>query len=344
MIDGVYSPYKASYHLKRILKLRKRKLIYPTQIQVDLTNQCNHKCAYCFSKFTIGNTADTIDKEIIFKLLNDIKKLDICAVHYTGGGEPFIHRNIYEILEKTVENNLEFGMVTNGTLINFERIDLLKKMFWIRISIDASDSEMYCKLRGVDEFNKVIQVINILSLQCPDTVLGLSFVINLLNYSQIVKFTELAKELKVDNVRFSIAWFPQCKDTYPIEEIDKLINKAKELQTKDFRIFDLTKGRLDNFVLEGKDYTSCGYQHFTTVIGADCKIYPCCTLKYNQEASFGNLKEQSFEQIWMGESRKKWIKGNYLKEVCSKNICWMEEKNKFIGYLIEENPKHVNFV
>lgn len=340
----VYSSFKAAYHLDRIKALRKNEIIYPTQIQIDLTNECNHKCAYCFSKFTIGNTIDSINKKIVFKLLDDAKKLDIRSFHFTGGGEPFKHPNIYEILEKTISNDLEFGIVTNGTLIDFEKMEILKKMSWIRISVDASDKETYFKLRGIDEFDKIIQIIHIFSLQCPDTVLGLSFVINLLNYTQIVKFTELAKDLKVDNVRFSIAWFPQCQNTYAMNEINGLIEQAKTLQTKDFRIFDLTKGRLDKFSLEDKDYISCGYQHFTTVIGADSNIYPCCTLKYNSEANFGSLKEHSFEEIWTGEKRRDWLKNNHLKNVCSNNICWMEDKNKFIGYLITKNPKHVNFI
>jgi MoaA/NifB/PqqE/SkfB family radical SAM enzyme len=218
-------------------------------------------------------------------------------------------------------------------------------MSWIRISLDASDKDMYCKLRGIDEFDKVIQIVKDFSSKCPKTVLGLSFVINTVNYTQIVEFVKLGKELGADNVRFSIAWSSKgWSDPDKLYEISKLIEEAKLLQTEDFKIFDLTKGRLDNFTLKGKEYSSCGYQHFTTVIGADSIIYPCCTLKYIPEASFGSLKEKSFQEIWEGEKRRRWLKKDYLKDVCSKNICWMQEKNKFIGYLIEENPKHVNFV
>ena len=347
MLNGVYSPYKAAHHIDKIVALRKGELIYPTQIQIDLTNKCNHRCIYCFSKYTIGNTFENmyIDTKAMFKLLDDAAKLGIKSFHYTGGGEPFLHKNIYEILLKTVSNNLEYGMVTNGSLINFKHSHILKKMAWVRISLDAADANMYYKLRGVHDFDKVIDTIKEFSTKCPNTILGLSFVVNPINYTQIVEFVKLGKKLGVSNTRFSIAWSPKgWDDLDELHEVCELIEEAKLLQTDKFRVFDLTKGRLDNFTTKGKEYDLCGYQHFTTTIGADSMVYPCCTLKYNPEASFGSLKEHSFQEIWEGERRRQWLKKDYLVDICSKNICWMQEKNKFIGYLIQENPKHVNFI
>lgn len=349
-MSNEYSAFKAARHFGRIEDLRKGILIYPTQIQIDLTNLCNHDCIYCFSKFTINKDSNTyfIDDKTVYKLLDDAVKLDIKSFHFTGGGEPFLHKSIYPILERTVRNNLEYGMVTNGTMIDFDKVELLKKMSWVRISIDASDSIMYYKLRAIDEFDKVISTVRKFRNQCQKTILGISFVVNPMNYGQILDFTRLGKDLGVHNIRFSIAWFPKkhprFKTGYDMKKIKELIAKAEKLQTKDFKIFDLTKGRLSTFNCEDKDYTSCGYQHFTTVIGADSCIYPCCTLKYVSKANFGSLKEHSFQDIWLGNKRTKWLKTNYLKDMCSKNICWMEEKNKFIGYLIQEDVDHVNFV
>jgi len=347
-MSNVYSPYKAAHHVERVLALRKGELIYPTQIQIDLTNQCNHHCTYCFSKFTINNGFGkySIETKDVLSLLDDAVVLGIPAFHYTGGGEPFEHKDIYPILEKTIKNGLDYGMVTNATLIDMKRSAILKKMAWIRISVDASTASMYQQLRGVDEFYKVIEIIQGFNEYYPKTELGVSFVVNPINYSQIFSFAELSKDLGVDNVRYSIAWFPQGKKHYSkmMKTINELISEAKKLEARDFRVFDLTRGRLENLDLTNKDYRTCGYQHFTTVIGADSQVYPCCTLKYVPEASFGSLKEDRFHHIWMGERRKNWVKRNHLKEVCSKTICWMEEKNKFIGYLIENNPEHVNFI
>lgn len=338
-----YSPYKAAHHLDRIWALRNKEIIYPTQIQVDLINLCNHKCPYCFTNYSVSNKNQKIDETIMFGLLNDAVKLDIRSFHYTGGGEPFLHPKIYNILSKTIENGLEYGMVTNGTLIDFTHLDLLHKMSWIRFSMDASDADMYKKQRGVDEFSKAIDNIKAFVYFCTETVVGMSFVVNPLNYKQIVSFAELAKSLSIQNVRYSIAWSPNWKDeAFDFPEINRLLSEAKKLETDTFKIFNLTNGRLQLF--NPSMYSVCGYQHFTTVIGADSNVYPCCTLKYIPETSFGSLKEQNFKGIWHGYRRMKWLSDNHLQETCSKNICWMTEKNKFIDYLLQPNPKHVNFI
>ena len=305
---------------------------------------------YCFSNFTIGKDGgDIIDKEVMFRLLDESLNLGINSFHFTGGGEPFCHPDIYDILGKVVANNFEFGMVTNGSLMApFDRynLDIFNRMSWIRISVDASDADMYYKLRKVNGFKNLIKSIDFFSHYCPDTILGLSFVINPTNYRQIVDFAKLGKKLGVDNVRFSIAWMPRNGSKYEfiMYRINRYLSEAKELETPNYKIFDLIRGRLENFELKDIEYSSCGYQHFTSVIGADGNVYPCCTLKYNPKSCFGNIKEQSFDDIWNGSRRKEWLKSNYLVNICSKNICWMQDKNKFIGYLLNNNPKHVNFI
>jgi radical SAM protein with 4Fe4S-binding SPASM domain len=109
-------------------------------------------------------------------------------------------------------------------------------------------------------------------------------------------------------------------------------------------VFDLADDHLCNLDMRDKGYDFCGYQHFTGVIGADGHVYPCCTLKYNAATTFGDIKLQSFKDIWMGEKRKKWLKIDHLKLVCDKQPCWMDKKNLMISYLIKNNPPHVNYI
>ena len=116
------------------------------------------------------------------------------------------------------------------------------------------------------------------------------------------------------------------------------------IRTKHFKVFNLVVAHLENLDLRQKGYTVCGYQHFTAVLGADQEVYPCCTLKYNSRTGFGNLKDKTFKEIWGGEKRKKWLSMDHLGLVCDKNPCWMDSKNRFISYLIQENPPHVNYI
>lgn len=351
----IYSFYKAAHHLKKIEELRNRKLIGPTQVQIDLTNKCNHKCPYCFYRCARNkylnatfNESDFIPTERMKELLKEFKDVRIPAVQYTGGGEPLAHPGFYKIIEETINNGIEYALVTNGALIDLKYLDLFKKATWIRVSVDAESADTYAKCHGTSpkDFLHIMNAINTLAVKCPDTVIGISFVVNPINWQEIKIATMRAKDLGVNNIRFSVAYTPRgidlYKDIWP--DIEKLEHSAKSLGTKDFKVFNLISSHLENLDLKQKGYSFCGYQHFTAVIGADMEVYPCCTLKYNSLSCFGNLKDNSFSEIWTGPKRLQWLKKDHLKEVCDKNPCWMDKKNEFISYLLTQNPPHKNYI
>jgi len=352
----IYSSFKVVHNMDRIEDLKNKVNIMPTQIQVDLTNACNHHCPYCFYRCArnkylnaLFNDQDRIPYEIMVSLLNEFRKLGIGAVQYTGGGEPFKHGQIYEILEYTILSNLHFAIVTNGGMINPHKNNILAKADWIRVSLDASQEETYLKSHNPDypfEFNLVLDNIKSLVEDCPDTIIGVSFVVNPVNWKEIVSATNLVKSLGVDNIRFSVAYTPRGMDLYKgfWPQIEKLALEARKLGDEKFKVFDLIMPHLENLELKQKGYDFCGYQYFTAVIGADMEVYPCCTLKYNQLSKLGNLKQQNFLEVWNGKQRLDWLKKDHLKLVCDKNPCWMDSKNQFISYLIKQDAPHINYI
>ena len=176
--------------------------------------------------------------------------------------------------------------------------------------------------------------------------MGVSFVANPINYLQIYEAASLVKDLGVANFRLSVAYTPEGINLFKDEwdEINRLSREAKKLEGNGFKVFDFATSHLETLDYQRKGYDFCGYQHFTTVIGADQKAYPCCTLKYNASICFGSLEHHSFKEIWMGKDREDWLKKDHLKLVCNKNPCWMDRKNKFISYLIKKDVPHVNYI
>jgi MoaA/NifB/PqqE/SkfB family radical SAM enzyme len=351
----IYSPFKAAHHLDRIAKLRKGELIHPTQIQIDLTNDCNHRCPYCFYRCAKTSTLNALFDEQDFipadrmkELLDELEECGKPALQFTGGGEPFAHDEIYEILDKTVKKGYEYAIVSNGTLMDPSRMDLYKKASWIRISIDAATPETYVKSQGAkaEDFHDVMKLLRSLVVGCPDVIIGVSFTVSPINYKEIVAATELAEEAGVDNIRLSVAYTPKGIEIFrdKWDEIEQLAHKAKKFETKEFKVFNLITSHLENLDFRQKGYSYCGYQHFTAVIGADQIVYPCCTLKYNSVTGFGSLKDRSFKDIWFGEERKLWLEYDHLKNVCDKHPCWMDAKNSFISYLVRNNAPHVNYI
>jgi len=166
-------------------------------------------------------------------------------------------------------------------------------------------------------------------------------IINRENYTEIEDLAQYAHDVGADNVRFSLAMTPQKEKLfYGIwEEAVEQMNKAAKLEDPRFKVFAFPN-RI-NEISQKTLSPYCGYHHFTGVIGSNGGVYPCCLLKYRSGFNLGNLKEQTFEDIWKGDKRKA------FKEKVDKGCnysCWMTDKNKFIEYLLTDNPTHKNFV
>jgi len=350
MKNSYYSPYKVAHHEKRIEQLRRGELITPIFAQIDLTNACNLSCNFCSYKF--GNYApdqmsdfsvrDRLNKDSTFKLLEDMKQLGVKALESTGGGEPTLHPDWKKIINYAKDLGYEQALVTNGTLLDDEGIDLVKDFEWVRFSIDASTPETYKKIKRRDKFDVAIgNLEKLIKKKEPDNMVGFSFVVSRDNYHEIYDATRLAKSLGCDNIRFSIAYTPQGAGMFDgiWDEVICGIKQAKEQETEDFKVFAFSN-RINEISQKTKS-DACYFHEFVAVIGANESLYPCCLLKYDPKFNLGNLREKSFKEIWFGDKRRKFTEG--IRGGCNYS-CWMTEKNNFISYLLEKDPRHVNFI
>jgi len=356
MKNPIYSPYKACHHPMRIEQLKAGKLIVPTQAQLDITNECNHCCPNCICRLykktglnALYDNCQSIPTGRVIKILDELNEAGVEAIEFTGGGEPQAHLDFSTIIEATINRGLEWSLVTNGALSNLPRdLKFFKKASWIRVSVDASCSKTHSIMHGTStkDFDKVLNFVSTLAKECHDVVIGVSFLVSPVNYKEIVVATQMFKDMGCSNIRFSVVYNPIGMDIYNgiWDDIVILMKEAKRLETTKFKVFDLIHSTSNDMITFKRDYSFCGYQHFTTIIGADQNLYPCCTLRYNKYTSLGSLEEHSFKELWFGKKRKEWLKSNYLEGICSNHSCLMDRKNEFIEYLVQENPPHINYL
>ena len=343
--DDVYSPYKAAFHKEKLEYLKKGGFITPAFVQWDLTNRCNLNCSFCF--YHINSLSDwdskaTMQKETVFRILKELKEMNVKTVEWTGGGEIASHPNYKEIFREANNLGFEQALVTNGTLLDEESIQLVKGFEWTRFSIDSATKETYKQIKKVDAFDKAISNLKrLLEVRDRKNVVGFSFIVCRENYKEIHKASILAKSLGCDNIRFSLAMTPNREKLFEAiwDICVKQIDSAKREQTRDFRVFAFSN-RIYELSLEVLS-EHCYYTDFVGVI-SPTGVYPCCRLKDDAKYNFGNLERHSFKEIWFGEKRKRFVE-NVRKNGCAMD-CWMTEKNRFITYLLSKDPKHVNFV
>lgn len=109
------------------LEHRGRLIIIPSQI-------CNFACKYCYARN--AHSKDVISHEQLIKAIDIIlNDQTTTKKHFTfiGGGEPFM---TWDIVTESVEyiksqkkdtDNVSYGITTNGTLFNKERIEYCKE-------------------------------------------------------------------------------------------------------------------------------------------------------------------------------------------------------------------------
>ena len=86
-----------------------------TQLSLDLTDNCNYRCDWCFNKHLINKNTDSLslaEKEII---LNEAVKLGAKTLVFPGAGEPTLDPDFYPLVKIANGLNLITVVYTNLT-------------------------------------------------------------------------------------------------------------------------------------------------------------------------------------------------------------------------------------
>lgn len=365
----IYSPFKVVHHMDSICQLRNGEQPVPSQVQLVISDVCNHDCSFCayrMSGYTsnenfgvLDSTSEQVENnpnrkipyEKCIEIIKDCKEIGVKAIQFTGGGEPTTHPDHPKIFQEVIDLGMDLALITNGAILRPNVIKTLAHAKWVRVSVDAGTPETYSKIRKIkkEKFNNTLKNISKLveaKAQSSDTdlLVGVGYVVDQNNFGEIYKFAKIASEIGVDNMRigaiFTSEGFEYHRGHHAavVEQIQRI---KDDFQSDSFTIFDAFKDRIDDLVHESPDYDSCGYMHFDTYIGGDLKVYSCCNNAYSKHGEMGSIKNQSFKEFWMSD--KKINAYNSLKASDCKR-CMFNAKNKFINYLLMEDPAHVNFV
>ena len=366
---NVYSPFKAAHHLDRIQELRDGNQPVPLQVQLIIADLCNHNCSFCayrmegytsnknfgewdaVKQMINNNPNRMIAYEKCIEILDDCAEMGVKALQFTGGGEPTVHPKHKELFQYTIDKGMDLALVTNGTVMREGVPEILAQGKWVRFSVDAGNAESYAQIREVPitYFDKTLNNIKKVvaardKASDSDLVIGVGFVVVKENWTEIYDAVEKYSKLGVDNVRISAVFTPEDFDYFAefYEEAKALAQKAKDdFETDEFKVFNLFGDRIGDLVLQRPDYDFCSYMHLNTYIGGDLKVYTCCNNAYNDLGDMGSIKDQRFLDYWMSESKKKRYE-KFKAPGCER--CMFNNKNKFINYMIEDNPVHVNYI
>jgi MoaA/NifB/PqqE/SkfB family radical SAM enzyme len=327
----------------------------PIHIRIKPTNVCAHNCWYCAYKvddLQLGqdmNKRDQIPKEKMLEIIDDIVDMDVRAVTFSGGGDPFYYPYLLETVKKLSNSTVKFASLTNGSRLSGELAEIFAdKGTWLRISIDGWDDASYASYRGVPEgeFTKVMTNLNNFKELGNKCLLGISLVVDSKNAPHIYSFIGRLKDVGLDSVKVSPCIVSNDgaennKYHKPLfDNVREQLSRAiEDFKDNTFEIFDAYHELDEKFM---KGYTWCPYLQILPVIGADLNIYPCQDKAYNlAEGLIGSIKEQRFKDFWFS-SKEQFFKINPSR-VCNHH-CVANTKNILLLNYLNVDKEHIGFV
>ena len=136
------------YYFSEVLN---KPLAKPYWIYISLSHQCNFNCQMCGVKKILRG--QELDFTTLKKIFDEIASWKIDCVITLTGGEPFLRKDIFEIIGYSASLGLRTEVVTNGSQIADRGIAkkiLASGLRNIAISLDGANSVTHDYIRGVE--------------------------------------------------------------------------------------------------------------------------------------------------------------------------------------------------
>ncbi len=282
----------------------------PVDAVIGVTYNCNSRCVMCdiwkmdpHEKMTIADFT---------KIPSTLKDVNI------SGGEPFLHKNIIEIV-RTVHNrvpNARMVISSNGFLTKHieERVVEILKFFpdiRIGISIDGMQ-EMHDKIRRIPNgFNKCVATIDMLKRVGVKNI-RIAFTVTTHNVADLPKVYNLARE---KGVEFTMA-FAQSSDFYfgakqNYEHPDPVLLRKgfQHIITNELQSMQPKRWARAFFAYGLYRFATSGNQPLSSRPGTDFFyldpsgiVYPSVVHYYKM----GDIKQvNTFEELWNGSDAQR---------------------------------------
>lgn len=129
--------WKAVYRRLRELRMIAKALLFrdhPVDVQIIPVRRCNLACAYCNEYDDFSNP---VPLDEMYRRLDHLAALGTSIVTISGG-EPLLHPELDEVIARIRHHGMIAGMITNGFLLNEDRIQRLNRagLDHLQISID----------------------------------------------------------------------------------------------------------------------------------------------------------------------------------------------------------------
>ncbi len=284
----------------------KSKLKYPSTLQIEVVEDCNHNCFYCYNSWRIDDPSKnkmTVEdaKKLTFILDKEIKPFGITIT----GGEPMM--NLPAVLE-IAKGNIKrgFSLNSNLTMLDENKLNSLLETnsnFRILASLPHFESEKFKKIVGRETLLKFYE--NLRRVVDSGINVTINMVTNKLNKESVYEQGKfLYEEFGLTSFAATPALKPSMrkigeKEDYCLsnEEVAKSLEDLLRLKDDfgiDVRVLEVIPPCSLPEHLRGKFDNSCTAGRSTIQIGYNGDVRSCGRSPYSE----GNVFNEKFSDIW----------------------------------------------
>ena len=299
----------------------------PYFLKIDPTNRCNLRCPLCPTR--VGPYQIKSEKKMVYsslpfdlyrKIIDEVGAYLFRVLLY-GLGEPFLARDIFRMIRYASERNIGVAISTNLTVLRESEVDevVTSGLEHIQISIDGTDPDTYGRYRVGGDFNKAFDSMSKIieakkRLKSKTPFVEWQFLVMKHNEHQVSEAERMAREIGTDYISF-----------FPISNINParkdLLEKWVAVDPR-YNQYDVEKG-VD--IRKKKPAMRCSWLYRAAMINSDGTLSPCCYFPDYEGSCFGDLRTQSFRDIWNGRAyvsaRALFGRGAPVKDEAAAGIC-----------------------
>ncbi len=314
----------------------------PWTVQIDLTNKCNNDCLACWCHSPLlGNKTMKpeikkrfLSYETAIKMIDDLDELGVRDIYFTGGGEPFMHPRILDIMKHIKSKGIHLDMSTNFTLVNEKISDQLINIGidHMNLSLWSATPKTYAKQhpnKNEDTFRRMEKMIDYIHQKKKEKgvtkpELGMYNVITVHNYNEVDKMLEFAFRHKMHDIDFTpVDTVPERTDILKLkaEHRKRVAEKVRvmpeqilmfekkhnhQLEFRNYHSFlrrmenpDANDANYDTDILDQLPSCYAGWTFSRVLATGDVNS---CLKSF--KIPIGNIYEKSFKEIWLGKKQQ----------------------------------------
>ncbi|MEO5695406.1 MAG: radical SAM protein [Usitatibacter sp.] len=167
----------------------------PLYVAWQITNECNLACLHCIEESGPGKAfRDELAREEALRVIDELMDEEVPYLSFSGG-EPMLHPNFFEMVERVTSRGGQLKIETNGHYLTPDNCARLKALDVkaVQVSLDGATSATFGRMRVHGQFDRTIEGIR--NLKTAGVPIEINFSPAAFNAHEAARIVDLAFQL-----------------------------------------------------------------------------------------------------------------------------------------------------